>query len=79
VASVKDRFYWPKLIKDVHCYILRCRICHLAKLNSQNSSFYTPLRIPTAPWEDVSMNFVMGLPPNSTQQGFRDGSGGSIL
>jgi hypothetical protein len=50
------------MMKDVNHYILRCRTCHLAKIKSQNSGLYTPLPVPNAPWEDVSMDFVMGLP-----------------
>jgi Integrase zinc binding domain len=61
-ALLQDRFYWPKMMKDVNHYILRCRTCHLAKTNSQNSGLYTPFPVPNAPWEDVSMDFVMGLP-----------------
>ncbi|GJS03754.1 putative CCCH-type zinc finger family protein [Tanacetum coccineum] len=62
VALLKDRFFWPKMMKDVNHYILRCRICHLAKSTSHNTGLYTPLPVPSAPWEDVSMDFVMGLP-----------------
>ncbi|GJZ58937.1 retrotransposon protein, putative, ty1-copia subclass [Tanacetum coccineum] len=62
VALLKDRFFWPKMTKDVNHYILRCRICHLAKSTSHNTGLYTPLPVPSAPWEDVSMDFVMGLP-----------------
>jgi Integrase zinc binding domain len=58
-ALLQDYFYWPKMMKDVN-YILRCRICHLAKIKSQNSGLYTPLPVPNAPWEDVIMDFMMG-------------------
>ncbi|GJX68055.1 putative CCCH-type zinc finger family protein [Tanacetum coccineum] len=37
VALLKDRFFWPKMMKDVNHYILRCRICHLAKSTSHNT------------------------------------------
>ncbi|GKC50298.1 transposon ty3-I gag-pol polyprotein [Tanacetum coccineum] len=62
VSLLKDRFFWQKMMKDVNHYILRCRICHLAKSTSHNTGLYTPLPVPSAPWEDVSMDFVMGLP-----------------
>jgi Integrase zinc binding domain len=61
-SLLQDRFYWPKMMKDVNHYILRCRTCHLAKTKSQNSGLYTPLPVPNTPWEDVSMDFMMGLP-----------------
>ena len=40
----------------------QCRVCHLAKTRSQNNGLYTPLPVPKAPWEDISLDFVVGLP-----------------
>ncbi|GJZ26098.1 RNA-directed DNA polymerase [Tanacetum coccineum] len=34
----------------------------LALLREHNASLYTPLSVPVAPWEDVSLDFVLGLP-----------------
>ena len=39
-----------------------CLICHKAKGTSSNQGLYTPLEIPTKPWDLVSMDFVLGLP-----------------
>lgn len=62
LALISEKFYWPKLQKDVVKYVQRCRTCHIAKSRSQNTGLYTPLPQPQAPWEDVSMDFVVGLP-----------------
>ena len=40
----------------------QCRVCHLAKTRSQNNGVYTPLPVPKALWEDISLDFVVGLP-----------------
>ena len=62
IALVEDKYYWPKLKRDIAKYVARCRIYQVAKDHSQNTGLYTPLPIPTEPWIDVSMNFVLGLP-----------------
>jgi len=62
LALMKSSFYWPHMIKDVSRYINRCRTCHIAKTHSQNSGLYMPLPVPLRPWEDVSLDFVVGLP-----------------
>jgi hypothetical protein len=40
----------------------QCRTYRLAKHRKQNTSLYTSLPIPTCPWQDVSKDFVFGLP-----------------
>jgi len=70
VALVKENFYWPRHERDVYKHIQRCRVCHLAKAKSQNTGFYMPLPVPEAPWDDVSMDFVLGLPQTQHQKDF---------
>ncbi|KAK8916151.1 hypothetical protein KSP39_PZI023352 [Platanthera zijinensis] len=62
IAIVEDRLYWPTLRKDVTRVVRHCRICQTAKGTKQNAGLYTPLPVPRRPWEDLSMDFVLGLP-----------------
>ncbi|GKD03436.1 putative reverse transcriptase domain-containing protein, partial [Tanacetum coccineum] len=48
--------------RDVNRLLERCRTCHIAKTQSCNAGLYTPLSVPVAPWEDVSLDFILGLP-----------------
>jgi len=48
--------------RDVERYVLRCEICHKAKSRLNPHGLYTPLSILNTPWEDISMDFVLGLP-----------------
>ena len=62
LALVQERFYWPKLRRDVERLVNRCRTCQSFKGWKQNIGLYSSLPIPTAPWEDITMDFVLGLP-----------------
>ncbi|GKC94552.1 RNA-directed DNA polymerase, partial [Tanacetum coccineum] len=62
VAMVSERFFLPKLVNDVVKVLSCCRICRLAKTHHTNQGLYTPLPTPNGPWEDVSIDFVLGLP-----------------
>ena len=57
-----DHFFWPKMRRDEERHVLRYTTCHKAKSRLNPHGLYTPLPIPSVPWEDISMDFVLGLP-----------------
>ena len=54
IALVEYRFFWPSLKKDVWKVIKQCRACQVGKGSKQNTGLYTPLPIPSKPWEDLA-------------------------
>jgi hypothetical protein len=62
-----DHFFWPKMRRDVERHVLQCESCHKGMSRLNPHGLYTPLPIPSVPWEDISMDFVLGLP--RTKQG----------
>ncbi|CAA7043967.1 unnamed protein product [Microthlaspi erraticum] len=62
IQIMRDHFHWPHMIRDVEHICARCTTCKLAKSKVQPHGLYTPLPIPSQPWTDVSMDFVLGLP-----------------
>ena len=59
---VRDSYFWPSMHKEVELFVERRRICQVSKGKATNTGLYMPLPIPTQPWTDVSMDFVLGLP-----------------
>ncbi|KAF5448338.1 hypothetical protein F2P56_028883 [Juglans regia] len=66
-ALVYDRFFWPRLGRDVHKIVARCRVCQVNKGIKQQAGLYTSLPIPDRPWQHLSMDFVLGLPKTLRQ------------
>jgi len=48
--------------ETVSTYIKRCTLCAKNKPSNRKLGLYTPLPIPSHPWESVSLDFVGGLP-----------------
>ena len=66
-ATLSKNYFWPKMFRDVSRFTNRCPTCHKDKSKAQSHGLYMPLPIPYQPWEDISMDFVLGLP--RTQNG----------
>jgi transposase InsO family protein len=65
-ARVCDRYWWPKMFQDVKQHVRKCRDCGETK--SPNYYMVAPMgkpRIPTVPFEMISMDFK-GPFPRST-------------
>jgi hypothetical protein len=66
VKKIEDvltaHFFWPKMRSDVERYVSRCTTCNKAKSRLNPHGLYMPLPVPSVHWEDISMDFVLGLP-----------------
>ena len=62
VAQLQRLCYWPRMYEIVSRYIKGCTMCAKSKPNNRKIGLYTPLPVPSRPWESVSMDFVGGLP-----------------
>ena len=57
------KYFWPSMRKDVERFVANCHICRRTK--PRRHAFHgTPLTLPVPdrPWQDITMDFVMGLP-----------------
>ncbi|PKI79014.1 hypothetical protein CRG98_000587 [Punica granatum] len=58
---VQGSYFWLTIRKEVEKYVQRCQVCNVSKGTTTNAALYMPLPVPSRPWEDVSMDFVLGL------------------
>jgi len=65
-----EHLYWPKMKRDVQQICEQCIACRKAKSRVQPHGLYTPLPVPTEPWVDISMEFVLGLPRSKKGRDF---------
>ena len=60
---VRKHFDWRGLKRDVAEFVQQCTMCQQAKHEHvKPAGLLAPLPIPTAPWQDLTMDFVEGLP-----------------
>ena len=62
LAILQEHFYWPHMKQDTKRICGQCITCKQAKSRVQHHGLYTPLYIPSEPWIDISIDFVLGLP-----------------
>ncbi|GJW87713.1 ty3-gypsy retrotransposon protein [Tanacetum coccineum] len=62
-ARIATYFFWQGMRRDIHNYIRSCQICQRAKTSQLHpAGLLSPLPIPNQVWEDVAMDFIIGLP-----------------
>lgn len=64
LGHISENFVWPSMKQDVKLFISSCLICQQTRNDHRKSpGLLCPLPIPKKPWEDLSLDFIVGLPP----------------
>ena len=63
ISLISRDFWWPSLHSDVKDYIRSCDVCSRSK-DSRHKPYglLNPLKIPSKPWDSISMDFITDLP-----------------
>ncbi|MCI06617.1 transposon TF2-1 polyprotein, partial [Trifolium medium] len=65
MKRLAENFYWENMKKDVQAYIRQCSTCQQTKYSTAKpNGLLQPLPLPNHVWEDLSMDFITGLPPS---------------
>ncbi|GJV80492.1 putative reverse transcriptase domain-containing protein [Tanacetum coccineum] len=63
----KDRYWWPRMKKDIAKYVSKCLTCLKVKAEHQRpSGLLQQPEIPVWKWEGIAMDFVTKLPMTSS-------------
>ncbi|WVZ91013.1 hypothetical protein U9M48_037246 [Paspalum notatum var. saurae] len=67
--DLKQKFWWYGMKREVAEYVALCDVCQRVKAEHQKpAGLLQPLKIPEWKWEEIGMDFIVGLP--RTQSGF---------
>lgn len=62
-VAIRGLFRWPGMDGDISTFVCSCVACARGKSSHLPSGvLLQPLPIPCAPWEDIAMDLIVGLP-----------------
>jgi hypothetical protein len=61
-AQICSSYNWLGMRSNVKKFMDRCRVFQYAKWKKHKTGLYHPLPIPYRSWDEISMDFVLGLP-----------------
>ncbi|WVZ58238.1 hypothetical protein U9M48_008526 [Paspalum notatum var. saurae] len=67
--DLKQNFWWTRMKREITKYVSECDICQRVKADHlKPAGMLQPLALPAWKWEDIHMDFIVGLP--RTQKGY---------
>jgi hypothetical protein len=66
--DLKQNFWWTRMKREIVKYVSECDICQRVKASHlRTAGILQSLPIPSWKWDDISMDFIVGL-PNTSQR-----------
>ncbi|WVZ58444.1 hypothetical protein U9M48_008720 [Paspalum notatum var. saurae] len=67
--DLKQKFWWTRMKREIAKYVFECDVCQRVKADHLKlAGMFQPLAVPAWKWEDIHMDFIVGLP--RTQKGY---------
>ena len=66
--DLRQNYWWTRMKREIAKYVSECDVCQRIKASHLKvAGTLQPLPIPSWKWEDISMDFIVGL-PNTSQK-----------
>ncbi|KZV40027.1 hypothetical protein F511_12422 [Dorcoceras hygrometricum] len=63
LKRISNRFFWRGMKRAVYQFVTECLVCQRQKYQTMKpAGLLQPEAIPEQIWEDISMDFISGLP-----------------
>ena len=63
--DLREIYWWSGMKKDIAAFVAKCATCQQVKVEHQRpGGMMQEFSIPTWKWEEINMDFVIGLPPS---------------
>jgi hypothetical protein len=70
-CDVNGLYWWNNMKKDIAKFVEQCSACQQTKAEHQRpAGTLKPLLIPKWKWDEIAMNFILGLPKAPTREDF---------
>jgi hypothetical protein len=77
--DLKKKFWWYGIKREITEYVAMCDNCRRIKAEHQRpAGLLQPLQISQWKWDEIGMDFIVGLPRTRAGYDFHLGSGGSL-
>jgi hypothetical protein len=61
--DLRQQFWWMRMKHEAACYVSECDTCRKVKADYMKPrGLLQPLSMPEWKWDDISMDFIVGLP-----------------
>jgi ribonuclease HI len=62
-VDIREKYWWKGMKGDIARFVAQCDVCQRVKTEHQKpSGLLQPLPVPEWKWEEISMDFINGLP-----------------
>ena len=67
--DIKKTFWWNNMKREIAKFVMECDVCQRIKAEHQRpAGLLQPLSIPLWKWEEISMDFIVGLPKTPSRR-----------